>query len=120
MRSPQISWRLSWKLLETELQRAKEMNFNSDFHPVCKRPVSSYRSFVRSFVLILTRNNGSKLKTSAWGVIPGENVGLMCGYTLCDRPPALPDWLSGDLNAVVHDSVLHSVMEEVRGARVLL
>jgi hypothetical protein len=39
-------------------------------------------------------------------------VGLLCGYTLCDRLPALPDWLSGDCNAVVHDLGLHSVMKK--------
>jgi hypothetical protein len=76
---------------------------------------------VRSFVLILTRNNGSELKTSVWGIISGGYAGLVCGYTLCDRLPALPDWLSCDCNAVVHDLGLHTVMKkEVMGVRVLL
>jgi hypothetical protein len=71
---------------------------------------------VRSFVLILTRNNGSELKTSAWGIISGGYVGLVCCYTLCDRLPALPDWLSGDCNTVVNDLGLHAVMKkEVMG-----
>ncbi len=48
-------------------------------------------------------------------------MGLVCGYTLYDRLPALPDWLSGDCNAVVHDLGLHTVMKkEVIGVRVLL
>ena len=81
-----------------------------------------YHFIVRSFVLILTRNNGSELKTSAWGIISEGYVGrLVCAYTLCDRLPALPDWLSGDCNAVVHDLGLHAVMKkEVMGVRVLL
>ena len=50
-------------------------------------------------------------------------MGLVCGYTLCDRLPALPDWLSGDCDAVVHDLGQHTVMKtrkEVMGVRVLL
>ncbi len=50
-----------------------------------------------------------------WGrreIISGGYVGLVCGYTLCDRLPALPDWLSGDYNAVVHDLGLHTVMKK--------
>ena len=30
-------------------------------------------------------------------------MGLVCGYTLCDRLPALPDWLSGDCIAMLHE-----------------
>ena len=67
---------------------------------------------VRLFVLILTRDSGSGMKkTGAWGIISGGYVGLVCGYTLCDRLPALPDWLSGDCVAVVHDLGLHTVMK---------
>ncbi len=78
------------------------------------------KKFVRSFVLILTRNNGSELKTSAWGIISRGYVGLVCDYTLCDRLPALPDWLSGDCIAVVHGLRLLLVMKKVKGKWVLL
>ena len=55
------------------------------------------------------------------GIISGGYVALVCGYTLCDRLPALPDWLSGDCNAVVHDLGLHTVMKkEVMRVRVIL
>ncbi len=75
---------------------------------VIARNHSSTFPTVRSFGLILTRNNRSELKTSAWGIVSGGYVGLVCGYTLCDRLPALPDWLSGDCNAsVVHDDIPH-------------
>ncbi len=48
-------------------------------------------------------------------------MGLVCDYALCDRLPALPDWLSGHCNAAVHDLGLHTVMKiEVMGVRVLL
>ena len=78
-------------------------------------------NIVRSFVLILTRNNGSELKTSAWGDylrgIRGASVWL---YTL-RSPASSACWLSGHCNAVVHDLGLHTVMKiEVMGVRVLL
>ena len=46
-------------------------------------------------------------------------MGLGCDYTLCGHLPALPDWLSGDCVAVVHDLGLHTVMKKVKGMRVL-
>ena len=59
--------------------------------------------FVRSFVLILTRNNGSELKTvqGGVGVISKLRVGLQYDCTLSGRQPALPLRLSGDCNAEV-------------------
>ena len=45
-------------------------------------------------------------------------MGLVCDYTLCDRLPALPDLLSCDCIAVVHDLELQTVMGKVVGMRV--
>jgi hypothetical protein len=57
--------------------------------------------FVHSFVLILTRNDGSELKTKAWAIISGGYMGLVSCYALCYRLTAQPDWPSGDCVAVV-------------------
>ena len=35
-------------------------------------------------------------------------MGLVCDCTLCNRLPALPDWLSGNCDAVVHDLELQT------------
>ena len=47
-------------------------------------------------------------------------MGLVCDYTLCDRLPALPDWLSGDCNAVVHGLRLQLMLKKVMGKWALL
>ncbi len=39
-------------------------------------------------------------------------MGLGCDYTLCCHLPALPDWLSGDCVAVVHDLGLTTHCDE--------
>jgi hypothetical protein len=41
-----------------------------------------------------------------------------CDNTLCYRLPALPDWLSGDCIAVVHDLGLQIVVGKVMGMRI--
>ena len=44
-------------------------------------------------------------------------VGLWYDYTLCDRLPALPDWLSGCCVAVAHGLGLQTVKGKVMGVK---